>query len=751
MHRIFSLLFVPCLTVPAHAQLELHYDPTIPVERQNTNLDLAWAGGLNFVQLSDIDLNGDGLKDLFLFDRIGNLGNKVVTLLNTGAPGVLGYQPTRAYDHVYPLDQLHDWAILRDYNCDGKEDIFSYSQAGFAVYKNTSAGEDLSFEQVTFRVNSNYISPSGAGSYANLFVSQVDLPGIEDVDGDGDLDILTFSLLGSYLEYHKNLSMETYGTCDSLNFELRNKCWGYFAENFGDNSVTLNVPCNFNVPAPEIGTNPELDGDDERAHAGSSVCPIDLDGDGDKDLLLGDISYNNVVALTNGGTVMSAIMVAEDTLFPSYDVSVDLPLFPGNYYEDVDKDGKRDLVCSPNAISLAHNFRSMWYYRNTGTDAAPIFDLQQEDLFQDRMIELGDGAYPITFDENGDGLMDLLVTNYGYYAPSGSYVGKVALLRNIGSNTAPEFDIVTDDYASLSTSGIGRGMYPALGDIDGDGDLDMYIGDEQGRLHFFRNITSGQVAQFQLETANIPDAGGTQIDVGQFATPIFNDLDGDGLLDLVIGERNGNLNHYRNIGSASNAQWLLMSETLGGASSVEYWNVTGHSVPFIFRNEQNLREMILGSESGWLYHYGNLEGNIAGVWTLLDSTFMDLRDGSRTGVCLYDFTGDGDLDMVVGNFRGGLSFWRSDMISTVVSLNEPRPSFVMYPNPANDRVELVADPFPAKGSFWVLRNALGQQVHRETVRGQRTWIDLSALNEGVYLVQLEGTSSSQTQRLMVVR
>ncbi|MBK6830572.1 MAG: T9SS type A sorting domain-containing protein [Flavobacteriales bacterium] len=66
-------------------------------------------------------------------------------------------------------------------------------------------------------------------------------------------------------------------------------------------------------------------------------------------------------------------------------------------------------------------------------------------------------------------------------------------------------------------------------------------------------------------------------------------------------------------------------------------------------------------------------------------------------------------------------------------------------------MELVADPFPAKGSSWVLRNALGQQVLRETVRGQRTWIDLSALNEGVYLVQLEGTSSSQTQRLMVVR
>jgi len=445
---------------------------------------------------------------------------------------------------------------------------------------------------------------------------------------------------------------------------------------------------------------------------------------------------------------VDALMATEDTLFPSYDESVNLTVFPYGSYEDVDADGKRDLLVSPAATSLAEDVESLWYYHNTGTDASPVFDLQQTNLFQDRMIELGEGAYPVLFDHDGDGLMDLVVANYGYFGPGGAYVGKLAVLRNTGTITAPSFELVTDDYMDLSTSGIGLSMYPAFGDVDGDGDQDMYIGDLQGRMHFFRNVAGGPVATFQLEQPNITDAGGAVIDVGQFATPIFSDLDGDGLLDLVVGERNGNLNHYRNTGVAAAPAWTLVTDSLGHVSTVEYWNVTGHSVPFLFHNEDGDREMLLGSESGWLYHYGDIEGNLSGTWSLLDSTFMDLRDGERTGLCLYDFTGDSVLDLVVGNYRGGLSFWRSDLPSGIHPSAAILPSFNVIPNPASDHIELVLQA-SSDNALWQMRNNLGQVVMRGKVQGQRTTIDLAGLSDGVYLVQVQGAHSSEVQRLAV--
>lgn len=759
-----TVLLATCLLsgVWARAQFALSFDPSVPVVENGDPLSKAWAGGLNFPQISDIDLDGDGDKDLLLFDRSGN---KVVILRNNAAQGQNTYTFTHAFDDLYPFSELREWVLLRDYNGDGKEDIFSYSLGGFACYKNTSLGNEASFVMVDTLVRSNYYPTD-----ANLYVTQVDIPGIEDIDGDGDLDVITFSIFGNYMEHHRNLSMERYGTADSLEFEVYNRCWGFFAENLNNNSVYLNTICNYNLPNPRMGEliadattstirdekirgqDPHLEG--ERAHVGSTNLPIDLDGDGDKDLLVGDVLSPTLLALTNGADLDSAYMVAQDSLFPVYDEPAILEVFPAAYYEDVDFDGRRDLLVAPNSESLSENEKSLWYYTNTGSDIAPVFDKQSEDLFQGDMVDVGEGAYPVPFDIDGDGSMDLLVSNYGYFDPSGVYPCKIAALRNTGTASSPAFELVSTDYMALSTSGIGNSMYPAFGDLDGDGDKDMLVGDLQGKVHYFRNDPVGTTAQFVLAEPTIlavVNNDTIDLDVGLFATPQLFDVDDDGVLDLLIGERNGNVNYYRMLDPAPQQLWELVNDSVGAFTVAEF--VTGYSVPFMYLNSLGQRELVVGSESGWIHQYDGIENNVDGVWNLVDGTWQDVREGKLSAVALHDFNADGYLDAVIGNYRGGISYWRNDFAASVDS---HRPvsndaAFTLAPNPTTGSTALLLNVPQVPGSRLEILNSVGQVMISQPVRGRRSEVDTRQLPPAVYMVRLIAGARTWTQRLVVMR
>ena len=365
-------------------------DLSIPVNENGISLPHAWAGGMSSTQFSSIDWNFDGVEDLLIFDRYGNV---TIPFVNNNIEGQSSYSFAPEYAKVWPFPELTNWVLMRDFNCDGKADIFASTVGGIRVFRNISSGGELAFELAT--MNPPFLTSNFMPTVTNIFVSSVDIPAISDVDSDGDLDILTFSIFGSQLEYHKNLSVEQGFGLDSLIFEVRNHCWGQFLENANDNSVTLDHFC-LNVPTPEIFNGQEAQ-EAGALHSGSSVNALDLNGDKVTDLLLGDISFNNLVALFNDGTQTSSHIATQDNSFPSYDVPVDLVLFPASFYVDVNTDGKRDLLVSPNSTNISQNFESTYYYENNGTDQAPLFSFTSTNFIQGEMIDLWLWSLPCSF------------------------------------------------------------------------------------------------------------------------------------------------------------------------------------------------------------------------------------------------------------------------------------------------------------------------------------------------------------------
>ena len=559
---ITTLIFIFVFIASSFSQMILNRDTSLHFKENGVQFSSPLSGGINSGQFSNIDLNLDGIMDIVVFDKSGD---KLSPFINNN--GNFIYAPE--YRNNFPA--MHDWAILTDYNCDGKNDIFSYSSAGMAVYLNTST-TSLSFSIVDTLVRSNYGGPVPL----NIFISPVDIPAIADIDYDGDLDILTFSVLGGFVEYHKNLSMELYGNCDSLTFEFSESCWGLFYE--GLNSYILNCP---NCQCPQVTS--EYTSNKKQKHAGSTLLAIDIDNDNDKDLILGDISYNNLNLLINGGDNQNAIMIAVDSIFPqnyTNTIATEMDVYPAAYYLDVTNDGINDLIVTTNSDNNAENFESCWLYENTGQNTFPDFNFIQKDFLQADMIELGTSAFPAFYDYNNDGLEDLIIGNYGYHQPNNDPVSSLALFENIGSDSIPYYDLINRDWLGLSSINLNinlnipaLNLSPTFGDIDGDNDADLIVGDSDGKIHLFEN-NSGN---FTLSAPNYQN-----IDIGQFAQPQLIDVNRDGLTDIIIGEQDGTINFLPNSGSISNAIFDTIIANWGGIDIEESFISTGFSTPMLY-------------------------------------------------------------------------------------------------------------------------------------------------------------------------
>ncbi|HUE73770.1 MAG TPA: CRTAC1 family protein [Pirellulaceae bacterium] len=256
-------------------------------------------------------------------------------------------------------------------------------------------------------------------------------------------------------------------------------------------------------------------------------------------------------------------------------------------------------------------------------------------------------------DVDGDGWPDLYVGTFGGYP----YDSKPNLFFR---NQKGKF--VLDEQPQLRV--LGRANGAVFADLDNDGDLDLYTTNHAiefaGQPHFqepnhlFRNDGGGKFTD--VSAASNACARGYAC-----RSVCVLDYDGDGLLDLLVGEcffQGGTSRSrlYRNKGG-------LVFEDVTAAAGLPN-QVTGFGVAAGDVNGDTIPDIVLGGR-----HHGNrlFLGQAGGKFVEVPKShanfeweYKDTNDDTPCGVCIADVNGDGLADIVIGShydrpwFTGGV-------------------------------------------------------------------------------------------------
>lgn len=561
-------------------QVDFEYIDSIPVQISGNALMQPWIGGMSHMHFAEIDLDFDGQEDLLALDR---MGNRPMVFLRRGTSG--NYTFEYSYEISKKIPELRGFVIAADINCDGKKDLFTGNMfAGILLYLNTSTQGNLHF---TKNPNGDFLFSQFGTISSTIFNNPLSIPIVADLDGDNRMNIINQSVFEDRFELHRAVQPCT------THFQQIKLCWGGFVKNDLFLSLRL-MTCSIN------SLYENLDIAEKVQHLGAVNAALsDLTGNGRLDMLMSEEDYPTITAVFNtGANNIDAWMTSQDTAFPMGS-SIILPYSPSPVFIDVDKDGRKDLIVSPRQFN-GKMTSSVWYLRNVGTGPAAQFQLQTKSFLQDQSIDLEFGAYPIIRDLNGDGKADLIVGHHGHEVDSSVYRGRLYYFKNISAGPMPAYTLADTNLANtwqLSSAN----LYPTFGDVDGDGDLDLIVGLANGTLAFFQNTgtaTSPQWAPPVLSYANVQ--------VGQWAAPELVDVDGDGLLDLLVGNRTGFIYYYKNTGTLNSPQFSLVNSRFGGIDTRGVFDFQGHATPRAFEL-QGRTLLAIGSFTQGIHMYDSLQ------------------------------------------------------------------------------------------------------------------------------------------------
>ena len=594
--------------------------------------------------ISFVDFDGDNDRDFFIWSfPLGSqqaVTEAVEYYENTGSE--FKRAPVTGFPEDLGLSELIDTSSLAelygsftDFDQDGDQDVFVGASDGEVRYLRNDDG--------TYTAQIGEDDPFGDFDFASS-----SKPAFGDLDGDGDIDAVIGSSSGVRIFDNNE------GKLDSL-----------------------------------TSLSGELD----------EAVPLlhDFDADGDLDLLVGNKYDDFVYFMNTEGNLEEAELPFSGIKYDAYD---------GIAFADVDFDGDDEFI-------LARSEGSIGVYEEI---ADAQYDIRPYNPLG--FIVEDDDISPVFTDFDGDGDRDLFLGLDGTMTYHENKEGSF-------EPAAHPFGATIEEYTYLK---------PTFVDYDSDGDMDMILGEYDG-IQVFDNVDN--TFEMISDTLQNPFFKLTE---ENHQAPAFHDMDGDGDLDLILGNKSGTLEYFVNNEGVFE---------VAGENPFDGLNFSSYSSPvFVDLDQDGDQDLVVG-------HNDNISllVNENNSFTLAESQpFTGFSLFGHVSPGFHDFDGNGTLDVLVGTSL-------TNRVTYLQNTSEPTSNrylkdlsheTLVFPNPASSEFLLRATWIKGESALQIVDN-LGRTVLEKKIQGDLHRLDISRFAPGQYHLLLANQESRAVVKFVISR